>query len=88
MAKIEPLGGGAPIAARPSDEEYELDRLPREHPAWVKDTLSISQRARAFIAQLRPMAIRVLTFWDHAVRSLRIGNARVSIDGSGSYKLD
>ena len=61
--------------------------LPRDHPAWQPDVLSISARVRAIVAQLRPTVVRVLTFWDHAVRSVTIGGRRLEIDPSGSYRL-
>lgn len=88
MSRIDPLSGSAPVATRAGEEEYDVDLLPREHPAWVRDTLSVSQRARALFAQLRPIAIRVLTFWDHAVRSMRIGISKISVDASGSYRVE
>jgi len=88
MPSIDPLSGASGIAPRIADEEFELDRLPREHPRWVKDALAISQRARVLLTRLKPLAVRVLTFWDHHVRGLRVGNRSLSVDGSGSYRLE
>lgn len=70
--------------------EVDLDAslLPRDHPQWVKDALTVSQRARDLIARLTPVVIRILTFWDHRVRSALVGTSRVSIDASGSYRLE
>ncbi len=69
-------------------------------PSWKSDrpcraiirpgseiSLSVSARAREFIGRLRPAAIRVLTFWDHAVRAATIGGRLFEIDPSGCYRL-
>jgi hypothetical protein len=87
MARIE-LAGSAPVLALLPDDELETPPLPREHPKWVKDALAVSQRARSAIARLRPVIIRVLTFWDHHVRSIAIAGRELSIDISGSYRID
>jgi hypothetical protein len=77
-----------PIAAPHVAEGVDLPpSLPRDHPAWQRDVLSVSARVRAILAQLRPVAIRVLTFWDHVVRSVRVGGRRVEVDPSGCYRL-
>jgi hypothetical protein len=86
MARIEPLGG-AVLPPLP-DDELETPALPREHPKWVRDAIAASQRARALIAGLKPIAIRVLTFWDHHVRGIAVGGRELRIDISGSYRLD
>jgi hypothetical protein len=62
--------------------------LPSDHPAWMRDTLSLSQRARLIFACIKPVVITVLRFWDHQVRSIVVGGRRLSIDASGSYRLD
>jgi hypothetical protein len=70
------------------DTDAELHAtLPRDHPAWQRDILSVSARARAVVAALRPMAIRALTFWDHVVRSVSVGSRRIEVDPSGCYRL-
>ena len=61
--------------------------LPRDHPAWQRDILSVSARARAVVTALRPFAVRALTFWDHIVRGVNIGTRRVEVDPSGCYRL-
>lgn len=75
-----------PVAPPRADPEMEL--LPRGHPKWVQDGVSISQRARDLVARLKPMAVRVLHFWDHGLRSIVIGGRRVHVDASGSYRVD
>jgi hypothetical protein len=70
------------------DDRWGGQTLPNDHPAWMKDTLSLSQRARALVAQLRPIVIKVVAYWEHQVRSISIGNGRLSVDPSGSYRLD
>jgi hypothetical protein len=101
-ARIDPdLGGTGPNASAPPalalppplpvalDADVDLpSNLPSDHPPWAKDTLSISQRARALLSRLRPIAIRVMTFWDHRVRSVFVGGRKLSVDASGSYRLD
>ncbi len=67
--------------------DVEPASLPRDHPAWPRDVLAVSARVRAVIAQLRPVVVRVLSFWDHAVRGVTIGARRLEIDPSGCYRL-
>lgn len=87
MARIE-LGGGAPVLALLPDDELETPPLPREFPKWTKDALAVSQRARQIIATLRPAIVRVLTFWDHHIRSAIVGGRELQVDVSGSYRID
>lgn len=82
------LGGSAPVLPLIPEDELETPPLPREHPKWVKDAVAVSQRARQIIARLRPVVIRVLTFWDHHVRGIAVGGRDLSVDISGSYRLD
>ena len=71
------------------DPDIELsNNLPSDHPPWAKDTLSLSQRARAWLSRIRPIAIRVMTFWDHRLRSIVVGGRTLSVDASGSYRLE
>jgi hypothetical protein len=62
--------------------------LPSDHPAWMRDAISLSQRARALLARVKPVAIRVLAFWEHRLKSIEIGGRTLSIDASGSYRFD
>jgi hypothetical protein len=77
-----------PIVPATADVELDSGSLPQDHPRWIKDSLAVSQRARDLIARLRPVAIRILTFWDHRVRSSFVGGRRVRIDPSGCYRLE
>lgn len=84
----QPLAPLAVAPARVADVDAELHAtLPRDHPAWQRDVLSVSARARAIIAALRPVVVRVLTFWDHVVRSVNVGARRVEVDPSGCYRV-
>ena len=89
-----PLGGAAvgliPAAPPATFDPDDLlgHALPHDHPAWMKDTLSLSQRARLVFARLKPAVVTVLRFWDHQVRSIVVGGRRLSVDASGSYRLD
>jgi hypothetical protein len=87
-ALYQPVLAGGPVLALVPDDELETPPLPREHPRWVKDALAVSQRARQLLARLRPVAVRVLTFWDHHVRSLNIAGRELSVDVSGCYRLE
>jgi hypothetical protein len=69
-----------------ADADFDATLLPRDHPKWAKDALTLSQRARDAIACLHPIVLRVLTFWDHRLRSALISGAQVTIDPSGSYR--
>jgi hypothetical protein len=75
-----------PLAFDPDGEAGY--RLPPDHPAWARDVVSLSQRARALVARLKPVAIRAIAAWEHRVRALVIGGRRVSVDPSGSYRVD
>ena len=84
-----------PIAAAASASPMQLDpeaepqsRLPADHPAWARDVVSISQRARELFARLRPIAIRIFSAWEHRVRSIFVAGRRLSIDASGCYRAD
>lgn len=77
-----------PLTAIDYDDRWGGHTLPNDHPPWMKDTLSISQRARALIARLHPVVIKVVSYWEHRVRSIVVGNGRLYIDPSGSYRLD
>lgn len=70
------------------DDRWGGQSLPNDHPAWMKNRLSLSQRARALVAQLRPIVVKVIAYWEHQVRSIAVGNGRLSVDPSGSYRLE
>ena len=76
------------IVAAVADAELETALLPHDHPRWVKDAVAVSQRARELIAKLRPVIVRVLSFWDHQIRAITVGGRRVAIDSSGCYRTD
>lgn len=88
MAQIDPLSGPAAVAPYIGDDELETPPLPREHPKWVRDTASVSQRARRLIEGLRPLVVRVLTLWDHHIRSINIGSRNLTVEATGSYRLE
>jgi hypothetical protein len=79
-AAIAPVGADADVALG--------NDLPSDHPPWPRDTLSISQRARALLAHVKPVVIRVIAFWEHRVRSIVVAGRTLSVDASGSYRLD
>jgi hypothetical protein len=61
--------------------------LPGDHPAWQRDVVSISGRARAIMAALRPLVVKVLNFWDHRLGDIALGTRTFGIDASGCYRL-
>jgi hypothetical protein len=70
-----------------AEAELETALLPQDHPRWVKDAVAVSQRARDLIARLRPVVVHVLSFWDHRVRSIMVGERCVAVDPSGCYRV-
>ena len=80
------LGAGEPIVRAASEAELETTLLPRDHPQWAHDAVTVSSRAKEFIRRLSPVVVRVLGFWDHRVRSSVIAGLRIAIDPSGSYR--
>jgi len=88
---VEPLAlAGIALTSSAHLGSIETDvtaSLPRDHPTWQRDVLAVSSRVRATLATLRPLAVRVLSFWDHIVRAVKIGSRSIEIDPSGSYRL-
>ena len=82
------LGATAPVVSEIGEAEFEATSLPPDHPKWARDALTVSHRARDIVARLKPLAIRVLTFWDHRLRAIQIGTRRLHVDPSGSYRLE
>jgi hypothetical protein len=82
------LEAGRSEAIVPAVAEAELETalLPQDHPRWVKDAVAVSQRARELIGKLRPVVVHVLSFWDHRIRSIMVGNRCVAVDPSGCYR--
>jgi hypothetical protein len=70
----------------PNESEPEYT-LPRDHPPWPHDSISLTTKARSFLARARPLVVAVLSFWDQRVRSIETALGRVTIDQSGSYRL-
>jgi hypothetical protein len=83
-----PLLASRPILPLVPEDELETPPLPREHPKWVNDAVAVSQRARQLVTRLKPVIIRVLAFWDHRARGIAIGGRELTVDFSGSYRLD
>ncbi len=83
---------GAPSAAAAiafdDDDQFGRPALPNDHPAWLKDAVSLSQRARALVVKLKPIALAVIDAWEHRVRTIVVSGRRVSVDASGSYRMD
>lgn len=71
-----------------AEAEHETALLPRDHPRWVKDAIAVSQRAREIVAKLRPIALGVLSFWDHRIRCIVVADRRIAVDASGCYRVD
>lgn len=73
----------------PVDDEAD-DRIGASSsgtPAWHRDTLAVSARVRGLLRTLQPVVVRVLSFWDHAVRAVVVAGRRLEVDPSGSYRM-
>jgi hypothetical protein len=84
-ARLE-AGRSEAIVPAVAEAELETALLPQDHPRWVKDAVAVSQRGRELIAKLRPVIVHVLSFWDHRVRSIMVGNRCLQVDPSGCYR--
>ena len=82
------LAPSEPVVTASSEAERETSLLPHDHPKWATDALTVSARAKELFARLKPVIVRVLSFWDHRLRSITIGDHRIHIDPSGSYRVD
>jgi hypothetical protein len=76
-----------PVVAAVAESGLENGTLPHDHPRWVHDAVALSSRARELVRKLKPIALRVMTMWDHRLRSIVVSGRRVSVDPSGSYRL-
>ncbi|MGA2395899.1 MAG: hypothetical protein ABSH03_21380 [Candidatus Lustribacter sp.] len=75
-------------ALPPIDAEAAgLPDLPSGHPQWQRDVVSISSRARALIANVVPVVVRTLAYWDHRLREVAFGARTLSVDPAGCYRL-
>lgn len=68
-------------------EAAGLPDLPADHPQWQRDVVSISSRARALIANVVPVVVRTLAYWDHRLREVAFGARTLSVDPAGCYRL-
>jgi hypothetical protein len=80
-------------AAPLSGEVGELESsgaivLPRDHPKWVRDRFTITAATKAWLGRIKPIVIRVFSFWDHRVHRLTTEDGTIEIDVSGSYRSD
>jgi len=89
VATLPPaLPPGAPVPVALDPEIEPESRLPVDHPAWARDVVSLSLRAREMFGRLRPVVVRIYTAWEHRVRSILVAGRRLSIDLAGCYRLD
>lgn len=82
------LRASEPVVAALGEAGLDAGQLPNDHPQWVRDAVAVSRAARHLVARLRPIFIRVLTFWDHGVRCIAVAGRRVGVDASGSYRIE
>jgi hypothetical protein len=68
-------------------EAAGMPSLPGDHPAWQRDVISLSSRARSFIATVVPATVRALTYWDHRLREVAFGARTLAVDPAGCYRL-
>jgi len=87
-AGLDPLVLDAVGGVRADLDAPDLEpALPGDHPAWQRDVVSISARVRALIAAMRPVIVKVLTFWDHRLGDITLGARTFGVDASGCYRL-
>jgi hypothetical protein len=84
-ALVYPLA--APMVPPIDAEAAGLPALPSDHPAWQRDVVSISTRARAVIAQIVPVIVRTFSYWDHRIREIAFGSRSLGVDPAGCYRL-
>jgi hypothetical protein len=77
-----------PVVPAVAQADLETTGLPHDHPRWVRDAIAVSQRARELLAKLKPVVVAVVSLWDHRLRCIVVGDRRVRIDPSGSYRVD
>lgn len=70
------------------EAENQSGFLPGDHPRWVSDAVAISRAARRLVAKLKPVLLVVRSMWDHPLRCVAIAGRRVSVDASGSYRIE
>lgn len=87
-AGLDPMVLDAVLGVRADFDAPDLaPALPSDHPSWQRDVLSVSTRARALIAALRPLVVKVLTYWDHRLGDITIGARTFGVDAAGCYRL-
>ena len=75
------------------EDRYGGHALPRDHPAWSRDAVSLSQRARAHLATLRSFACDAASWWSGRTRAVALalpsaGFARtLRVDANGFYSI-
>jgi len=75
------------------DDRWGGHALPHDHPAWPRDAVSLSQRARAYLAKVVPPAIATVAQWSRRTRAVALllpaaGFARtLRVDGNGFYRI-
>ncbi len=83
-ALVYPL---APVLPPIDADAAGLPDLPAGHPQWQRDVVSISSRARALIANVVPVVVGTLTYWDHRIREIAFGTRTLGVDPAGCYRL-
>jgi len=77
-----------PVVPAVAESDAHAGVLSHDRPRWPPDAIAISKAARELVSRLRPVVIAVKSFWDHRLRCIAIGGRRVSVDVSGSYRLE
>ncbi|MGH7748186.1 MAG: hypothetical protein ACREQ5_26015 [Candidatus Dormibacteria bacterium] len=77
----------APIPSDP-DDRWGGHALPSDHPAWMRDVVSLSARARGLVAKLQPVVVRVIGAFEHRLRAIVVSGRRLSVDFSGCYRVE
>jgi hypothetical protein len=86
-ALVYPLAVVAPALPPIDADAAGLPELPSDHPPWQRDVVSLSSRARALVANVVPVVVRALSYWDHRLREIAFGARTLSVDPAGCYRL-
>ena len=84
-AIVYPLA--APLLPPIDADAAGMPALPSDHPAWQRDVVSVSARARAFITHIAPVVVRTFSYWDHRIREIAFGPRTFGVDPAGCYRL-
>jgi len=82
---LRPRGIEGTEPVEDAEHAYPAVLLPAGHPPWTRDVAALTRRARAALAELPRVVIRVMGFWEHPRREALVDGRRVTVDAAGTY---